>query len=373
MAIIHIDGIIDENSFEKLKSDVSLTSVNEPIDFLIGSGGGVIDDGIKSANFIQGLESTRLIRTLNLANSDSIATLIFAAPTKKENRIVVDSSSSLFHRPKATIFRENLDENDLLEIADSMNADKKRIVDFLEPKFSGLSRNDIEEMVNSGKTLTGRELSDLGFATLQEQFQIAAINKNKLNYNKMGLFDKQKPKVFPFQSFKTKAGKQIIYNEDLKVGSDVALLDPVEGEVLTGEHELESGDILVVNKENKVESIKEASINEEVKTEFDADAFKSAIMEEVEVKMKASFDLFQENLNKSLTESNKELTESINSKLESMTTLFDKMKNTSSNHKPFSRNNKGEMSTDTKLSVIAEAQKEIRNKTLENQGRLILS
>lgn len=249
----YLTTVIDEWSVEEIRKQI-IDSPDQKIDIYISSNGGSVDKGFELANFIEGVKNKE-IHTHILSNADSIATVIFLAPPK-ERRHAVASSTFMIHNPKAVAMFIELDEEAAENLQNQLEFVKTRILNYYVRKFPNLTRDELSDLMDKDTYMTAEELQEYGaIEEILESFDIAAYNKDYLNKkrNSMKIF---KNKNQAINSVKLDNGNQLIYEGELSEGTELRNLgDP---ESLEGEHTLEDGRKITVDKDNKITAIAEA-------------------------------------------------------------------------------------------------------------------
>lgn len=251
----YLTTIIDDWSVEEIRQQI-IDSPDKKIDLYISSNGGSVDKGFELANFIEGVNNKE-IHTHILSNADSIATVIFLAPPK-ERRHAVASSTFMIHNPKAGIMFAELDEEAAKNLQNQLEVAKTRILNYYVRKFPNLSRDELSDFMDNDTYMTAEELQEHGaIDEVLETFDIAAYNKNYLNknQNKMSKFSLRNKKT-AINSVKLDNGDQLLYEGELAEGTELRNLgDP---ESLEGDHKLQDGRTIVVDKDNKITAINQA-------------------------------------------------------------------------------------------------------------------
>lgn len=249
---IYLTSDIYEWTVEEIRQLIINSSENK-IDLYISSYGGYVDEAFELANFIEGVNN-KDIHTHILSHADSAATIVFLS-AKLENRHAVSSSTFMIHSPKTFLF-DQLDEEDAENLQHQLAFAKNRILDYYEKRLTGLSRNDITDMMENETYMTAEELEQYGaIKEVLESFDIAAYNK-KFTKNSNKMLKIRNKKVEPINSITLDDGKQLIYEGELSKGTELRNFgDP---ETLSGEFTLKDGRKVTIDKDNKVTNIVDA-------------------------------------------------------------------------------------------------------------------
>lgn len=333
---VYLTTVIDEWSVEEIRKQI-IDSPDQKIDVYISSYGGSVDKGFELANFIEGVNNKE-IHTHILSNADSISTVIFLAPPK-EQRHAVASSTFMIHNPKAGIMFADMDEEDAKNLQNQLEVAKTRILNYYVKKFPNLSREDLSDLMDKDTYMTAEDLKEYGaIDEILETFDIAAYNKNYLNKNpnKMTKFSLRNKKQ-AINSVTLDNGTQLLYEGELADGTELRNLgDP---ESLEGDHKLEDGRTITVDKDNKITNIADAEADANADDAGDGDAgagdgnagddanqdddsVKAEDLQKVETKVNEKIDALKT-----------ELTKTINSAIDSL------KKNITSNFKPAKNKN----------------------------------
>ena len=226
------------------------------LDIIIGSVGGSVNEGFRIINMMQAAEkSGKAINTHIISNADSIASAIFLAPTKKENRHIVESSTLFIHEPRFSMGFD-ITQSDAQKMDEELELQKNRIADFYVKQIEGLTKDEALSLMNGETNLSATKMLELGIVgEVKPVLDIAA--KREMNniynqsYSKMGLFGNKKVVVNQVVS----GDNTFLHEGELAVDSELTQVGQAEAK-LEGEHVIADGRTLVVSAENKVSEIK---------------------------------------------------------------------------------------------------------------------
>ncbi len=276
---IFLTGFVGGWMAEDLRWDIKYSN-EKRIDLFISSYGGSVDSGFEIANIVQAMNATgsKEIHTHILSHADSIATVIFlSAP--QEKRHIVESSTMFIHDPRVIIFDE-VTQEDAEKMAEMLSIQKNRIADFYTSNIEDLEKEEALSLMSGEKTLTAARMVELGIVKEVLPHLEMAASKNIItnfnqNNNKMGLFNSKNPT----NTVVLDDGSILLYQEDLAKGTEVQKAGELVD--LEGEHVMNDKRTLIIDKDNKIVDIKEATV--ENKGNFDADAFRNEIAEQTAI------------------------------------------------------------------------------------------
>ena len=243
-------GIIDDWTAEDFRW-MLMNSDETEIDVYISTYGGSVNAGFEIANLIQAVQNKK-ISTFNLSHIDSIGTVIFLS-AKSENRHIVDNSTMFKHEPRFIIFDE-ITKDDAEKMAAELEIQKNRIADYYVKNIEGLTKDEAFELMENETNLTAEDMLEHNIVTeIMPAFEIAAQKNLIINQNEKQMFNKKKP----INALAMQDGSTLLYEGELEKGTvmqKAGELVNLEGENIDAE-----GNTVVIDKDNKVEEIVEAS------------------------------------------------------------------------------------------------------------------
>jgi len=161
-----VSDFIDDNK----DADEIVVRINSP--------GGDVQEGWAIHDLL--VNSGKKIKTIGEGKIYSIATIIFLAGTERE---IYSNADGLIHNPYIPPYTlaDQYESDDLLKIAESLQAEEEKILNFYVDK-TGADESKLAKLMKDDTKLSAKEMLELGFATkILEPVKAYAYYKPKIN------------------------------------------------------------------------------------------------------------------------------------------------------------------------------------------------
>ena len=178
---IRIDGVIGDvfNTADDIRSQIKELNLAEEdhLEVLINSGGGSVFEGYGIYNLLRSLPNKVITKGEGLVGS--IATLILLA-AEPEDTFISEVSMWMIHR---ALVGEGGNQEELRAQAEILNSIDKTLIDVYSNR-TGISKEDIEQMMSKETWLSGKEAVEMGFIkTLENPIPAQAVANAMNNVN----------------------------------------------------------------------------------------------------------------------------------------------------------------------------------------------
>lgn len=320
----------------------ALPADDDTIELLINSPGGSVAEGWA---IVDKLRATgKLITATIEGQCASMASVILLAASERK---ALPHATLLIHNPYFPEFTlaDSYDAEDLRKLADSLDADTRKILDFYEER-TGASREELAALMAEDKSVDMTRAKELGFVheiiPPASAFSKLQTNIAMSKTENQGLFERITAAIAVALGVETP--KAVAYELTAEDGTIITIEKeegeaPAVGDVASpdGRHKLPSGITLVIEAGEIVEIIEE-----EVKTEPE---------EEVDVEaLKAELESLKSEL------------EGVKAENEKLAQAVSRYKELASNYQPAKRDN---MAGKTAAPTIADTIKALRERRAE--------
>lgn len=301
----------------------------DKFNFKMRGPGGYVKDGEDIFNYMRSLEKDgTVISTEQIGDIGSIMTKLFLAPTKGE-RLVNKNFGFMIHNPWG---QAKGDANEMREYAEELDKEEKKLTNFYV-ESTGITAEGLKPLMEKESIMTAEEAINYGFATgytdsETKQKAIAALfkpkhttmSKDKENQSLLERFKaliknaeqsskEDEPKAIDY-TLDSGATLRIDAEDDGSIEGASAMVvdaDGNESQAPEGSHLLDDGRTVNVNAAGIVESIEDASEDEDIemaklkkelaaaneKVENLEKNFKEEVDKAVEAKMKEASGLLE--------------------------------------------------------------------------------